>query len=132
MSRLTGLAVNDIQSDREEISRKYAKIWNVVLVLKGYHTVIAHPDGRTIVNMTGGPGLATAGTGDVLMGVIAAFWADNLKKPFDAVATAVYLHGLAGDVATETIGEKSVIASDVIDILPEVIKIAQEKIYEKN
>jgi NAD(P)H-hydrate epimerase len=59
-------------------------------------------------------------------------WVNFFHKPFDAVATAVYLHGLAGDVATETIGEKSVIASDVIDILPEVIKIAQEKIYEKN
>ncbi len=131
MSNLSGLSINEIQNDRDGIARRYAKEWKVILVLKGYHTVIAYPDGRTIINMTGGPSLATAGTGDVLLGVIAAFWADNIKKPFDATSTAVYLHGLAGDVATEKIGEKSVIASDVIDILPEVIKIAQEKIYEK-
>mgnify|MGYP005838048033 CR=1 FL=1 len=131
MARLSGLTVNEIQRDRDEVARKYAKEWNVIIVLKGYHTVIAHPDGRTIVNMTGGPALATAGTGDVLLGVISALWADNIKKPLDATATAVYLHGLAGDVVAEKIGEKSVIASDVIDILPDVIKIAQEKINAK-
>ena len=131
MSRISGLTINEIQRDREEIARKYAKEWNVIIVLKGYHTVIAHPDGRTIVNMTGGPALATAGTGDVLVGVISALWADNVKKPFDATSTAVYLHGLAGDVVAEKIGEKSVIASDIIDILPDVIKIAQEKINAK-
>ena len=132
MSKLSGLMINSIQDNRDTISQEFSQKWKVILVLKGYHTVISHYDGRTVLNMTGGPALATAGTGDVLLGTIAAFWSDNLKKPFDATATAVYLHGLAGDVAAEKFGEKSVIASDVVEILPEVIKIAQEKIDNKD
>jgi NAD(P)H-hydrate epimerase len=124
MSRLTDLKIEDIQENRVEVTQEYAKKWNLVVVLKGYETVVADPGGRIIVNKSGGPALATAGTGDVLLGIIAAFWAQNLKKPFNSACTAVFLHGLAGDLAAGKLGEHSVIASDVIEYLPAIIRQA--------
>ncbi|MBU1178675.1 NAD(P)H-hydrate dehydratase [Patescibacteria group bacterium] len=111
-----------IKNDKVKTAREYAQKWLVNIILKGAGTVIAEPGGEVIINGSGGPALATAGTGDVLTGIISAFWAQNIKKPFRSACTAVYLHGLAGDKAAAKLGERSVIASDVIKWLPAVMK----------
>ncbi len=99
---------------------------NCHTVLKGYNTVIVSQKGQIIEDKVGGPELATAGTGDVLSGMIGSFWAQNPQKAFKATATAVYLHSLAGKIAKQKFGERSVMASDVIKNLPEAIKISEE------
>jgi len=84
--------------------------------------LIAHPDGTVWVNPTGNPGMATGGTGDILTGMTAGLLAQHPKQPFEAVIAAVYLHGLAGDVAREDKGEQSLIATDLLDGLPEAFR----------
>jgi NAD(P)H-hydrate epimerase len=93
----------------------------VHVCLKGSRSLVASPDGRVLINPTGNPGMASGGTGDVLTGIVGALLARGL--PADRVlAAAVYLHGLAGDVAAERIGEESLIAGDVIDALGEAYR----------
>jgi ADP-dependent NAD(P)H-hydrate dehydratase / NAD(P)H-hydrate epimerase len=113
MARLSGLSVAEIQSNRVEVARDFARVHRVVLVLKGARTVVALPDGRARVNPTGNPGMATGGTGDVLSGVCGALLAQGLA-PADAASTAVYAHGLAGDLEQEWRGELGLIASDLL------------------
>jgi len=125
MARLTGLSVQEISQNRKSVAKKYARLWRAMIVLKGYHTIIAYQRGRAVINKTGGPHLATAGAGDVLTGMIATLVSQNLAKPFESTATAVYIHGLAGDLATKDLGERSVIASDVINYLPKAMLRAQ-------
>lgn len=125
MSRLTGLPVNKIDKDRKAIAVKYARMWQAIVVLKGHQTVIALSDGRVIVNKTGGPALATAGSGDVLAGIMATLVVQNPDKYFEATAVAVHLHGLAGDLAAKDLGERSVIASDLIEYLPKALTYAR-------
>jgi len=96
-------------------------------VIKGYETVISDGE-RVIINKSGGPALATAGTGDALAGMTAAYWAANINLPFESVATAVFLHGLAGDMVSEKLGERSVLATDVINMLPEAVKNVLKKL----
>lgn len=122
MARLTGLSTKKISSARRKIAKYCAQSWRAIVVLKGYQTVIADQRGRVVINQTGGPHLATAGTGDVLTGIITTLVSQNLDKPFEATTTAVYLHGLAGDLATKDLGERSVMASDVIKYLPKAFK----------
>lgn len=117
MSRLTGLSVPEIQADRLSVARQFARAWNVVVVLKGAGTVIASPDGDAVVNPTGGPNLATAGTGDVLCGVIAGLLAQGMS-PFDGAVCGAYIHGRAGDVLRTRYGNAGTIASDLLPILP--------------
>jgi NAD(P)H-hydrate epimerase len=88
------------------------------VALKGAATVVAAPDGRVVLNPTGNPGMASGGTGDVLTGIAGAFLARGLPAG-DALAAAVYLHGLAGDLAAARLGEESLVAGDVIEALPE-------------
>ena len=121
MAMLTGLSSKEISSKRKLLALKMARLWNVIMILKGPHTIIASPDKKIIINNTGGPGLATAGSGDVLAGIVATLVAQNLDRAFMASAAAVQLHGLAGDMATQALGEKSVIASDVLEYLPKAI-----------
>ncbi len=121
MARLAGMSVKDIQNKRREIAKKFAKYYKLTLVLKGQHTVVSDNKGNLYINKTGNPGMATAGSGDVLTGMIAAFLGQGLGA-FDAAKYAVYLHGLAGDLATEEKTEISLIASDIIDKIPEAIK----------
>lgn len=121
MSRLAGLSIDDIQKDRTGIALNYAKKWKRVLVLKGAFTVIAAPDGRHRISPYANPGLATAGTGDVLAGVIAGLAAQGLDV-FDAAALGVYLHGAAGEKVRAEMGDTGMIASDLLPILPKVIK----------
>jgi NAD(P)H-hydrate epimerase len=107
-----------IEENRIDVSRSYAKETGAYLVLKGAPAVIADPEGKVFINTTGNPGMATAGAGDVLTGMIAAFLGQGLN-PLDASRAAVYLHGLAGDGAAETKGMHSLIASDIIAMLPQ-------------
>lgn len=121
MARLTGLRKSNIEKNREEIARKFAKKYQCVLVLKGHRTIVASPDGKTYLNKTGNPGMATAGSGDVLTGMIAAFLAQGLSA-FEAAKWGVYLHGKASDLAAKAKGKISLIASDIVDFIPKVFK----------
>ncbi|MCL2754562.1 MAG: NAD(P)H-hydrate dehydratase [Oscillospiraceae bacterium] len=118
-SRLTGLAVAQIQSNRLEYARLFAKEAGVILVLKGADTVIASPDSRVYVNPTGNPGLAKAGTGDVLTGVIGALVAGG-TPPFEAAALGAYLHGFAADELAKRRCLHGITASDVAEQLGEL------------
>jgi ADP-dependent NAD(P)H-hydrate dehydratase / NAD(P)H-hydrate epimerase len=119
MSRLTGLGIAEIQTNRLEVARKFAREHELIVVLKGHRTLIAAPDGTVWVNPTGNPGMATGGTGDVLTGMVAGLLAQHPKDALLASALAVYLHGLAGDLAAEALGENSLVATDLIRFLPE-------------
>lgn len=111
-----------IDLHKEEIAEILAQKLNCTVVLKGYHTVIATNTGGMIITRVGGPELATAGSGDVLSGIIGSFVGQNPEKHLEAIATAVYLHAKAGEIARKQIGERSVIASDIIRYLPQAIK----------
>jgi NAD(P)H-hydrate epimerase len=120
MAALTGLSTKDIQSERENIAEESAKKWNQVIVLKGAHTVIADPDGETMIYEGGDPGLARAGSGDVLAGIIAGLIAQNIP-PFIAAVSGVWIHGQAGKLAGKKVGSQaSVLASDISDQIGEV------------
>ena len=117
MARLMGAEIKDVQADRLETASSQAAEWDQVIVLKGAHTVVAAPDGRTVVEPFATPALATAGTGDVLAGTITALRAQGLDA-FEAAAAGAYLHGLAGELAQETFGIAGTVASDVVAKLP--------------
>jgi ADP-dependent NAD(P)H-hydrate dehydratase / NAD(P)H-hydrate epimerase len=119
MSRLTGLSIAEIQANRLEVARKFAREHQIVVVLKGHRTLIASPDGTVWVNPTGNPGMATGGTGDILTGMVAGIIAQHPRQAFEATALAVYLHGLAGDIAAQYFGEGSLVATDLVRYLPE-------------
>ena len=121
MARLTGKQNKEVVADRVGVAREFATSHHVITVLKGSRTLIAAPDGEVYVNPTGNAGLATAGSGDVLTGLIAGLLAQRPQSPLDAVIAAVYLHGLAGDIAAGHLGMRSLIASSIIDHLPEAI-----------
>jgi NAD(P)H-hydrate epimerase len=118
MSRLTGMSIKAIQADRLNIARKFAREHQLVLVLKGNNTIIALPEGKVWVNPTGNPGMATGGTGDILTGMIVGVIGQMPDDVAGATIAAVYLHGLAGDVAAETMGEHSLTATDLLKGLP--------------
>ncbi|MCP4675083.1 MAG: NAD(P)H-hydrate dehydratase [Deltaproteobacteria bacterium] len=121
MARLMNKTVPNVQADRIGIAREAAKRHQVVIVLKGAHSVIATPNGRAFVNTTGNPGMASGGMGDVLTGIIGALLAQQIE-PLDAALLGVYLHGLAGDRAADRVGIPGLIASDVIEELPRILK----------
>ena len=125
MSRLTGLSIAQIQANRLEVARKFAREHELIVVLKGHRTLIAAPDGTVWVNSTGNPGMATGGTGDILTGMVAGLLAQHPEQALEAVALAVYLHGLAGDLASESVGESSLVATDLVRFLPEAFKAAR-------
>jgi len=119
MARLTGRTAVEIQRDRRDSARAFAREHQVIVVLKGHRTLIAHPDRGVWVNTTGNPGMATGGTGDILTGMVAGLVAQNPTRVFEAVLTAVHLHGLAGDIACQSRGEHSLVATDLVTALPE-------------
>lgn len=123
MARLSGLSVEKVQKARKKNASAFARRHGVTLVLKGHGTVVADERGRTYVNTTGNPGMATAGTGDVLSGMIAALIGQGIA-PFEAAKYAVYLHGLAGDLAAGEKTQPGMIASDLIAMIPEAWKKA--------
>ena len=122
MARLVGTNVDEVQKDRLGLARLFASAHHVTVVLKGHRTLTVHPDGTAWVNPTGNPGMATGGTGDILTGMIAGFVAQNPEHVFEAVVAAVFLHGLAGDVARDSVGEYSLTATDLIAALPEAFR----------
>jgi NAD(P)H-hydrate epimerase len=116
-SRLIGKSVEQVQENRESFAKKYAQQSGAVVLLKGKNSIIT--DGKeTYINQTGNPGMATAGSGDVLAGIIAALAAQGLTA-LEAARLGAHLHGLAGDFAAETMGEHSLIASDILESLPD-------------
>lgn len=122
MARLLGTNAAEVQKDRLNVARTFAREHQLIVVLKGHRTLVAHPNGTVWVNTTGNPGMATGGTGDILTGMLAGMMAQHPNQLFEAVMTAVYLHGLAGDVAWETMGEHSLIATDLLKALPEAFR----------
>lgn len=121
MSRLTGLSIDEIQMNRQGIVSKFSKEWNKTVILKGAETVIANPDGEIFTNPFKNPLLATAGTGDVLSGIIVGLLAQGLDLT-DASIVGVYLHGLAGEKLKEKFGDRGATALDLVEILPEVFR----------
>lgn len=121
MSRLTGLSTAAIQKDRIGVARDFAVKRRAVLVLKGFRTLVATPEGEIFVNSTGNPGMATAGMGDVLTGVVASLLTQGFS-PKDAAVAGVWIHGSAGDRVAGRLGDRGLLASDVMDEIPLVIK----------
>lgn len=127
MAKLTGLSVDKIQADRQGIAKYYAIKWRQTVVLKGANTVIVSPQGKIAISTFANPALATAGTGDVLSGMIAGFMAQGLTS-FNAACVGVYIHGLAGKQLRKKIGDSGLLASDLLLVLPQVIKRLNQQI----
>lgn len=124
MARLCGDVIPEIQADRLGAALQKARETGAVTVLKGAATVTAAPDGRCALNPTENPGMAKGGSGDALAGMIASFAAQGIP-PFEAAAIGAYLHGLAGDLCAARLGERSMLPTDLIAALPEVLKPLQ-------
>jgi NAD(P)H-hydrate epimerase len=121
LSRLSGVAIGDIQANRLATARRFSAEWNVTLVLKGANTIIAAPDGSARISPFANPALASGGTGDVLAGVIAGLVAQRVP-PFEAASLGVYLHGLAAEHLRRDLGSAGAIAGDLLPLLPRVMK----------
>src|SRR2546422_10019580 len=129
MGRLcNGLKVSGGNVDRLELARSKAREWQVILVLKGACTIIAEPNGRTRINWLANPALATAGTGDVLAGLLAGLLAQNVS-PFDAASAAVYLHTAAADLVSAEIGHAGLLASDLLPKIPRAMMRLDDRSY---
>ena len=131
MARLVGSTVAVVQRGRLNIACTFARDHELIVVLKGHRTLVAHPDGTVWVNTTGNPGMATGGTGDILTGMIAGMIAQNSTKILESVIAAVYLHGLAGDIAREIMGEHCLVATDLVKTLPQAFRRVQRDAQEK-
>jgi ADP-dependent NAD(P)H-hydrate dehydratase / NAD(P)H-hydrate epimerase len=131
MARLAGCSTADVQKDRLAVARSFAREHELIVVLKGHRTLVVQPDGEAWVNTTGNPGMSTGGTGDILTGMVAAMIAQNPKNVTLAVCAAVHLHGLAGDLMLENVGEHSMIATDLLRGVPEAFWSAQRTAREK-
>ncbi|MFN0119325.1 MAG: NAD(P)H-hydrate dehydratase [Blastocatellia bacterium] len=118
MARLTGIDNADVVTNRLRIARAFAMRHHIITILKGSRTLIAMPDGEVLINPTGNAGMATAGSGDVLTGLLAGLLAQHPADPQGAAVCAVYLHGLAGDLAADVLGMRSLLAGDLITHLP--------------
>lgn len=121
MARLANTTTVKIQADRVGVAKAFAKSSGHYLVLKGHRTIVATPQGSVYINATGNPGMASAGQGDVLTGIISGFIAQEIPM-LESILAGVYIHGMAGDIALSEMGEKGLIASDVINNLPKAIK----------
>ena len=121
MARLTGKSAGKVQSDRISVAVESAARWNKIVVLKGARTVVAYPDGRAMLSPFANPGLATAGTGDVLAGSIAGLLSQGVSLD-DAAALGVYLHGMAGESVRNKLGDTGMVASDLLPELPRMFK----------
>ena len=120
MSRLANQSIRVIEASRLKTARDFARLYNCVILLKGHRTVLASPQGKTYINHTGNVGMATAGSGDVLTGMITAFLGQGMG-PFDAAKYGAYYHGKAGDLAARLQGKLGMTASDIIDCLKEAL-----------
>jgi NAD(P)H-hydrate epimerase len=131
MARLAGSTIAQVQKDRLGVARKFAREHELTVVLKGHRTLVVQADGEAWVNTTGNPGMATGGTGDILTGMVAGMIAQHSKQAVVAVLAAVHLHGLAGDVMRERVGEHSLVATDLLKGLPEAFRRTREMAEEK-
>jgi len=131
MARLADCAVAEVQRDRLRVARQFARDHDLIVVLKGYRTLVVEPDGEAWVNTTGNPGMSTGGTGDILTGMVAGMFAQHPDQPMLATCAAVHLHGLAGDVMLPRMGEHSMIATDLLEGLPEAFRSAWQTAEEK-
>ena len=123
MARLMGVSTATVQADRIASARELARRNSLIVVLKGARTIIAEPTGRVLVNPTGNEGMATAGSGDVLTGLLAGLLAQRPEPAVEAVIAGVWLHGQAGDLAASQLGKRFMMASDIRDYLGESMKI---------
>lgn len=121
-ARLTGLTVKQVEADRLNLARTFATKHRLTLVLKGWRTLVAHPDGSVAVNTTGNPSMAKGGSGDILTGIVAAMLAQFPDRVAEAVEAAVYLHGLAADFAAHAIEEHTVLATDTVAHLSDAFR----------
>ncbi len=125
LSRITGIAAEEIRENSIEILHKTTADLGAIIVMKGAHSLIGYPDGRVFVNLSGNAGMATAGSGDVLTGAIAAMLGLGLPLD-DAVRKGVFIHGFAGDLAAEYEGEDGITAGDIMSYLPLAVKMDRE------
>ncbi len=125
MARMLGRSVADVQAERVETVRDFATRYRVHVVLKGAGSCLGEPDGRVYVNPTGNPGMATGGSGDALTGMLGALLARGLA-PLAALQCGVYLHGYAGDIARDLVGEDGLIAGDVVEAMPRALAEIRE------
>jgi ADP-dependent NAD(P)H-hydrate dehydratase / NAD(P)H-hydrate epimerase len=121
MARLSGESPVFVNKNKKEVAKKFSSEYNVTTVLKGYKTVVVSPGKDLYINSTGNPGMATAGCGDVLSGIIAALLSSGMQA-FKAARLGVYIHGLSGDIAAKQTGEVSLRARDLLRFLPEAFK----------
>jgi NAD(P)H-hydrate epimerase len=126
-ARLVKMSTKDVLAKRLELVPQFAARYKVYVVLKGYRTLTTTPEGKTYINPTGNPGMATAGSGDVLSGMIASMIIQE-KNILDAILSAVYVHGLSGDIGAARLGEKSLTAGNMITHLPAAVKSVSVKI----
>ncbi len=126
MARLAGMTIPEVEADREGIARDFAVRYAVTLVLKGWRTIIAHPDGHIAINTTGNPGMAKGGSGDILTGIVAAMIGQYPQQPAEAVEAAVYLHGLAADFAVRGQDQHTLLALDTVSHLYEAFRFGAE------
>ncbi|MCD6093255.1 MAG: NAD(P)H-hydrate dehydratase [Candidatus Omnitrophica bacterium] len=130
LAHLLKIDAGEIQKKREEIAVDFARRYKLTVVLKGFRTIVTDGEGEIYINRTGNPGMATAGMGDILSGMLGALLARGFS-PFKAAKAAVYLHGAAGDLAVREKGEEGMIASDVVEKIPEAIKLNSDYSDEK-
>jgi NAD(P)H-hydrate epimerase len=131
MARLARCSTAEVQKDRLRVARDFASEHDLIVVLKGNRTLVVEPSGEAWVNTTGNPGMSTGGTGDILTGMIAGMIAQNPKEPLLAVCAAVHLQGLAGDVMRESVGEHSLVATDLLKGLPDAFERSRKTASEK-
>jgi NAD(P)H-hydrate epimerase len=125
MARLVGCGVDEVEADRIGAAREMAERWKQVVTLKGAHTIVAAPDGQTVIIPFANPGLATAGSGDVLAGAIVGFLAQGLSA-FAAAVAGAYLHGLAGNLVRGEMGAAGMVAGDLLPMLPQAIALVSQ------
>jgi NAD(P)H-hydrate epimerase len=122
MARLAGMTVKEVEADRLGLARRFAVEHKLTLVLKGWRTLVAHPDGSVAVNTSGNPAMAKGGSGDILTGIVAAMLAQFPDDVARAVEAAVYLHGLAADFAAHAMDEHTVLATDTVTHLSDAFR----------